>query len=140
MSKSTSNKKELSPKQREQLLTALKIRFEKNLRRHPGLVWAKVQARLEAKPDKLWSLAEMERTGSEPDVVGHDKKSGEYVFMDCAPESPAGRRSVCHDRQKRDVINQTRSNRFGRRSQFTPEFVTRDLCEAASRIFSAQSL
>ena len=131
-------KKELSPKQREQLLTALKIRFEKNLRRHPGLVWAKVQARLEAKPNKVWSLAEMERTGGEPDVVV--VKSGEFVFMDCAPESPAGRRSVCYDRQKLDVVNQTRSNRFGRRSQFTPEFVTRDLCEAVSRIFSAQSL
>lgn len=92
-------KKELSQKQRETLLIALKARFEKNLARHPGLVWAKVQARLEAKPAKLWSLAEMERTGGEPDVIGHDKKSGEFVFMDCAPESPAGRRSVCYDRE-----------------------------------------
>ncbi len=89
-------KKGLSSKQREELLSALKARFEKNLARHQGLVWAKVQARLEAKPDKLWSLAEMERTGGEPDVVG--VKSGEFVFMDCAPESPAGRRSVCYDR------------------------------------------
>ena len=89
-------KKELSLKQRDELLAALKTRFEKNLARHQGLVWAKVQARLEAKPDKLWSLAEMERTGGEPDVVG--VKSGEFVFMDCATESPAGRRSVCYDR------------------------------------------
>jgi hypothetical protein len=92
-------KKELSPKQSTELLAALKARFDANKARHPGLVWAKVQARLEARPDKLWSLAEMERTGGEPDVVGHDKKSGEFVFMDCALESPAGRRSVCYDRE-----------------------------------------
>ena len=90
-------KKELSPKQREELLGALKARFERNLSRHKGLDWAKVRARLEAKPDKLWSLHEMERTGGEPDVVG--AKSGEFVFMDCAPESPADRRSVCYDRE-----------------------------------------
>lgn len=89
----------LSEKQREDLLNALKARFEKNLARHQGLVWAEVRARLEARPDQLWSLAEMERTGGEPDVVGHDKKSGEYVFMDCARESPASRRSVCYDRE-----------------------------------------
>lgn len=92
-------KKELSPKQRNGLLAALRIRFENNMGRHSGLVWATVQARLEARPDKLWSLVEMERTGGEPDLVGHDKKSGEFVFMDCAPESPAGRRSVCYDRE-----------------------------------------
>ena len=92
----TKVKKELSPKQRDELLAALKARFDANMARHPGLVWAKVQARLEAKPDKLWSLQEMERTGGEPDVVG--VKPGEFVFMDCAPESPAGRRSVCYDR------------------------------------------
>ena len=91
--------KELSPNQRAELLAALKARFDANQARHPGLVWAKVRARLEAKPDQLWSLAEMESTGGEPDVVGHDKKSGEFVFMDCAPESPAGRRSVCYDRE-----------------------------------------
>lgn len=91
-------KEELSPKQCDELLAALKARFDANKARHPGLVWAKVQARLEAKPDKLWSLAEMERTGGEPDVVGLDKNSGKFVFMDCAPESPAGRRSVCYDR------------------------------------------
>ena len=94
-----SNKKDLSPKQREELLNTLKARFERNLSRHKGLAWAKVQARLEANADKLWSLAEMERTGGEPDVVGHDKKTGEFIFMDCAPESPTGRRSVCYDRE-----------------------------------------
>lgn len=93
------SKKELSPKQREELLGALKGRFEKNMGRHPSLVWARVQARLEARPDKLWSLSEMERTGGEPNVVGHDKKTGEFIFMDCAPESPAGRRSGCYDRE-----------------------------------------
>jgi Protein of unknown function (DUF4256) len=90
-------KKELSSKQRDELLAALKARFDANQARHPGLVWAKVQARLESQPDKLGSLAEMERTGGEPDVVG--LKSGEFVFMDCAPESPVGRRSVCYDRE-----------------------------------------
>ena len=94
-----SNKKELSPKQREELLSALKARFEKNLNRHKGLEWAKVQAKLEANADKLWSLNEMERTGGEPDVVGHDKKTGEYVFYDCSAESPKGRTSVCYDRE-----------------------------------------
>ena len=95
----TSNKKQLSPKQREELLKALKDRFEKNLNRHRGLDWAKVQARLEANPEKLWSLNEMENTGGEPDVVGHDKKTGEYVFYDCSPETPKGRTSVCYDRE-----------------------------------------
>lgn len=94
-----SNKKELSPKQREALLTALKSRFEKNLNRHKGLEWAKVQARLDANAEKLWSLNEMERTGGEPDVVGHDGTTGEYVFYDCSPESPKGRVSVCYDRE-----------------------------------------
>jgi hypothetical protein len=88
-----SNKKELSPKQREELLSALKARFEKNMKRHKGVEWAKVQARLEASAEKLWSLNEMERTGGEPDVVGHDKKTGEYVFYDCSAESPKGRTS-----------------------------------------------
>jgi hypothetical protein len=92
-------KNELSPKQREDLLRTLKARFEKNMNRHNGLEWAKVQAKLEANPGKLWSLNEMERTGGEPDVVGHDKKTGEYVFFDCSGESPDGRRSVCYDRE-----------------------------------------
>ena len=91
------NKKELSPKQRDGLLAALKARFDANKARHKGLGWAKVQARLEAGPDKLWTLAEMERTGGEPDVVGHDKKSGEYIFFDCSEQTPAGRVSLCYD-------------------------------------------
>jgi hypothetical protein len=92
-------KKELSPEQLEELLRALKARFEKNMNRHKGLEWAKVQAKREANPEKLWSLNEMERTGGEPDVVGHDKKMGEYVFYDCSAESPKGRTSVCYDRE-----------------------------------------
>jgi hypothetical protein len=91
-------KKELSQEQRQELLRALEARFEKNLNRHKGLEWAKVQAKLEANTDKLWSLKEMERTGGEPDVVGHDKKTGEYIFYDCSAESPKGRRNVCYDR------------------------------------------
>src|SRR2546426_4633988 len=93
------NKKKLSPEQREELLRALKARFEKNMNRHKGLEWAKVQPKLEANAEKLWSLNEMERTGGEPDVVGHDKKTGEYIFYDCSAESPKGRRSVCYDRE-----------------------------------------
>ncbi|HEV3208147.1 MAG TPA: DUF4256 domain-containing protein [Terriglobales bacterium] len=93
------NKKELSPEQRKELLGALKARFEKNTNRHQGLEWAEVQAKLEANPEKLWSLNEMESTGGEPDVVGHDKKTGEYIFYDCSPESPKGRRSTCYDRE-----------------------------------------
>ncbi len=91
-------KKKLSPKQREELLAALKARFEKNLNCHKGIEWSNVQARLEARPDKLWSLEEMERTGGEPDVVGQDKKSGEFVFVDCSAQTPKGRTSVCYDR------------------------------------------
>src|SRR5664279_2179188 len=96
-SNKTSNKRELSLEQREKLLITLKARFEKNMNRHKGLEWAKVQAKLEADTKKLWSLNEMERTGGEPDVVGQDKKTGDYIFYDCSAESPAGRRSVCYD-------------------------------------------
>jgi hypothetical protein len=92
-----SAKRDLSAKQREELLDALKGRFEKNMKRHAGLIWAHVHARLEAHPEKLWSLQQMESTGGEPDVVGHDKKTGEVVFYDCSAESPAGRRSLCYD-------------------------------------------
>ncbi|HEU4934111.1 MAG TPA: DUF4256 domain-containing protein [Pyrinomonadaceae bacterium] len=92
-------KKDISAAQRKELLSALQTRFEKNMNRHKGLEWAKVQAKLEADPKKLWSLNEMESTGGEPDVVGHDKKSGEYVFYDCSAESPKGRRSVCYDHE-----------------------------------------
>ena len=109
MNNINSNKKELSPEQREELLRALKARFEKNMNRHKGLEWANVQAKLEANIEKLWSLNEMERTGGEPDVVGHDKKTGDYIFYDCSSESPKGRRNVCYDgegqeeREKREV-------------------------------------
>ena len=92
----------LSKKQRDEILRTLKTRFEKNLGRHKGLEWAQVQAKLEADAEKLWSLAEMERTGGEPDVVGHDKKTGEYIFYDCSEESPKGRRSLCYDREALD--------------------------------------
>src|SRR3954468_20592769 len=92
----------ISNKQREELLKALQSRFEKNMNRHKGLEWVKVQAKLEASAEKLWSLNEMERTGGEPDVVGHDKKTGEYIFYDCSAESPSGRRSLCYDREALD--------------------------------------
>lgn len=93
------NKGGLSQKQSEELLHLLKTRFEKNKPRHKGIDWSKVESRLEAHPQKMWSLSEMERTGGEPDVVGHDKKTGEFVFMDCSAESPKGRRSLCYDRE-----------------------------------------
>lgn len=97
--KGVKTKKELSPKDREELLKALRERFEKNPNRHKGLEWAKVQAKLESDPAKLWSLNEMEKTGGEPDVVGLDRKTGEYIFFDCSPESPKGRAAVCYDRE-----------------------------------------
>src|SRR4030066_876512 len=99
MNNDNSNKNELSPEQSEELLRALKARFEKNMNRHKGLEWAKVQAKLEAHPEKLWSLNEMERTGGEPDLVVHDEKTGEYIFYDCSAESPKDRRNVCYDRE-----------------------------------------
>ena len=97
MPKSESSRKKLSSAQSEELLETLKARFDKNMGRHKGLDWAKVQARLKGKPDKLRSLAEMERTGGEPDVVGEDKRTGEYIFVDCAPQTPEGRVSLCYD-------------------------------------------
>lgn len=97
------DKKQLSPKQREELLSTLKSRFEKNPSRHKGLQWLKVQARLEANPEKLRSLYEMERTGGEPDVIGHDKETGGYVFNDCSAETPTGRRGLCYDREALDA-------------------------------------
>ncbi|MBK7140742.1 MAG: DUF4256 domain-containing protein [bacterium] len=96
--KNSSKKKDLSPDQRNKLLNTLKSRFEKNMDRHQGLDWSKVEAKLRAHAEKLWSLNEMEQTGGEPDVVGFDKKSGEFIFYDCAPETPKGRRSLCYDR------------------------------------------
>ena len=112
-------KKEFSPEQREELLRALKARFEKNMNRHKGLEWAKVQAKLEANIEKLWSLNEMERTGGEPDVVGNDKKTGEYIFCDCSAESPKGRRNVCYDREGQEA-----------RKEFKPEDNAFDLAVA----------
>jgi len=100
--KDVGTKSDLSPDNREKLLKMLKARFEKNMNRHKGLEWAKVQARLDANAAKLWSLDEMENTGGEPDVVGQDGKTGEYIFIDCSAESPAGRRSVCYDREALD--------------------------------------
>src|ERR1700682_4970022 len=97
-----SNKKELSPEQRKELLGALKARFEKNMNRHKGIEWAKVQVKLEANTEKLWSINEMERTGGEPGIVGQDRKTGEYIFYDCSAESPKGRRSLCYDREALD--------------------------------------
>jgi hypothetical protein len=98
----------LSAQQREELLSALKARFEKNMNRHKGLEWAKVQTKLEANPEKLWSLHEMETTGGEPDVIAHDQKTGEYIFYDCSAESPAGRRSLCYDR---DALEARKANK-----------------------------
>jgi len=97
-----SNKKELSTEQRLDLLKALKARFEKNMNRHSGLEWSGVQTKLDSNTNKLWSLSEMERTGGEPDVVGYDKKTSEYIFYDCSEESPKGRRSICYDREALD--------------------------------------
>lgn len=111
--------KDLSPAQRQELLAALKSRFAKHLNRHAGLDWAKVQARLEANPEKLWSLGEMEWTGGEPDVVGHDKKSGEYLFFDCSAQSPKGRTSLCYDREALDS-----------RKEFKPKNSAMDLATA----------
>ena len=113
-----SNKKELSP-EREELLRALKARFEKNMNRHKGLEWANVQAKLEANIEKLWSLSEMDRTGGEPDVVGYDKETGEYIFIDCSAESPKGRRNVCYDRKALEA-----------RKEFKPENSAIDMAAA----------
>ncbi len=99
MNNINSNKKKLSPEQLEELLRVLKTRFEKNMNRHKGLEWVKVQARLEVNIEKLWSLNEMERTGGEPDVIGYDIRTDEYIFYDCSAESPKGRRNVCYDRE-----------------------------------------
>jgi len=96
------NKKELLPKQSEELLKTLKLRFEKNMNRHKGIEWAKVQAKLEDNTEKIWSLNEMEKTGGEPDVVAYDKKTNEYIFYDCSAESPTGRRSFCYDDEALD--------------------------------------
>lgn len=95
----TKHNKAVSPKERDKILAVLKARFENNMNRHKGIAWSTVQARLESDAQKLWSVSEMERTGGEPDVVGYDKKTGQYLFVDCSPESPSGRRSLCYDRE-----------------------------------------
>jgi len=119
MNNINSNKKELSPEQREELLRALKARFEKNMNCHKDLKWAEVQAKLEANTEKLWSLNEMERTGGEPDVVGYDKKTGEYIFYDCSAESPKGRRNICYDHEALES-----------RKEFKPEDNAIDMTDA----------
>jgi hypothetical protein len=115
----TGNKKTLSPEQREALLRTLSARFEKNMGRHNGREWEEVQSKLEANAEKLWSLHEMERTGGEPDVIGHDQKTGEYIFCDCSAESPGGRRSLCYDREALDA-----------RKEFKPESNVVDMAAA----------
>ncbi|MDB4920236.1 MAG: hypothetical protein JWQ54_2219 [Mucilaginibacter sp.] len=119
MNNINNNKKELSPEQCDELLGTLKARFEKNMNRHKGVEWTKVQAKLEANPEKLWSLNEMERTGGEPDVVAYDNKTGEYIFYDCSAESPKGRRSLCYDRKALDD-----------RKEFKPENSAVDIAAA----------
>jgi Protein of unknown function (DUF4256) len=106
----------------------LKARFEKNMDRHKGLVWAEVQAKLESSPEKLWSLSEMERTGGEPDVVGFDKKAGEYIFYDCSEESPKGRRSLCYDREALDSRkeNKPKDNALGMAAAIGVEMLTEE--------------
>jgi hypothetical protein len=121
-------RKELSSEQREELLRALKARFEKNMNRHESLEWAKVKARLEANPEKLRSLGEMENTGGEPDVVGHDKKTGEYIFFDCSAESPKDRRSLCYDREALDSrkANKPKNNAVDVAAAMGIELLTED--------------
>src|ERR1700739_1224872 len=119
MSNLSSKKKALSPEQHKDVLLAVKTRFEKNLNRHKGLEWANVQTKLEANPEKLWSLNEMERTGGEPDVVDHDRKTGEYIFCDCSAETPKGRRNVCYDRDAQEA-----------RKEFKPENNAMDVAAA----------
>lgn len=117
--KKTSAKKILSPEQREELLATLKTRFDKNKGRHKGIEWSAVLQKLESDPAKLWSIGQMEETGGEPDVTGFDKKTGEYLFVDCAAETPKGRRSVCYDREGLDS-----------RKEFKPDNTAVDLAEA----------
>jgi len=119
MSDIKNESKVLSTEQREELLKALKARFEKNMNRHPGLEWANVQARLEANPGKLWSLHQMEQTGGEPDAIGRDAETSEYVFYDCSAESPSGRRNVCYDREALEA-----------RKEFKPKDTALDMADA----------
>src|SRR4029077_17036204 len=124
----TMSKETLSKKQREEQLKALKTRFEKNMNRHKGLEWPGIQAKLEATVEKLWSLHEMERTGGEPDVVGHDQKTGEYIFYDCSAESPKGRRSLCYDREALESRkeNKPKDNAIGMAAGMGIELLTEE--------------
>src|SRR6476659_4236691 len=131
-----SNKNDSSPEQREDLLGALKARCEKNMNRHKGLEWAQVQAKLEVNAEKLWSLNEMERTGGEPDVVGHDKKTGEYIFYDCSAESPKGRRSLCYDREALESRkeNKPADNAVGMAAAMGIELLTEEQYRALQKL------
>src|SRR5579864_8891649 len=126
--KSSKTKRELSPRQREELLGVLKARFEKNMSRHESVEWAEVKAKLQASAEKLWSLGEMERTGGEPDVVGHDKRTGECIFYDCSAESPKGRRSVCYDREALESRKEhkPRNNAMGMAAAMGTELLTEE--------------
>lgn len=126
----------LSPEQNEELLNTLKSRFEENMDRHHGVNWASVQARLEAKPEKLWSLYEMERTGGEPDVVAHDPKTGEIIFYDCSPESPEGRRSLCYDRAAWEARkkNKPENNAMGLAAAMGIELLTEEQYRALQKL------
>ena len=121
-------KKELSPKQKAELINTLKVRFDKNMNRHKGFEWVKVQARLLANTEKLWSLCEMERTGGEPDVIGKDKKTGEFIFYDCSAESPKDRRSLCYDRKALDLRkeNKPKNNALDMAAAMGIELLTED--------------
>lgn len=129
-------KKELKPKHQEELLKTLKTRFDKNMSRHKGIDWAKVAARLESDSRKLWSLNEMEVTGGEPDVVGFDKKSGEYIFYDCAAESPKGRRSICYDHEALESRkeNKPEDSAIGMAADMGIEILTEDQYRALQEI------
>lgn len=121
-------KKELSPKQREGLIATLKTRFEENTDRHSGIEWTNIKERLDAHPEKLWSLHKMEETGGEPDVVGYDLKTGEYIFFDCSPESPKGRRSVCYDHEALESRKKFKPNNsaIGMASEMGVELLTEE--------------
>jgi len=135
MNNTKNNKKVLSPEQRKELLKTLKARFEKNMIRHQELEWDHVQARLEAHPEKLWSLNEMERTGGEPDVVDHDKNTGEYIFYDCSADSPAGRRNVCYDREALESrkANKPENNAMDMAADMGIELLTEDQYRALQK-------
>src|SRR5579863_7585521 len=129
-------KKNLSSEQRRELINVLQARFQKNMNRHKGLDWAKVQAKLEANAEKLWSLNEMERTGGEPDVVGHDKETGEYIFYDCSEESPKARRSFCYDREALDSRkeNKPKNNAVDAAAAMGVELLTEEQYRALQKL------